>query len=114
MTHRATRFLHGSILAVSAGLVVLTVVSTPLDAQTRRQACAMRDDVVSHLDAKFGEHRSSLMLDAQGNLLEMFSNHETGSWTLTVTLPGGPTCVMNSGEHFFQEAQTASVEEQAS
>ena len=33
----------------------------------------------------------------------MFSNDETGSWTLTVTMPGGPTCVMNSGEHFFQE-----------
>ncbi len=73
------------------------------EAQTRRQACAGRDDVIAHLKAKFGEERASLMLDAQGNLLEMFSNHETGSWTLTVTLPGGPTCVMNSGEHFFAE-----------
>ena len=73
------------------------------EAQSRQQACDLRDKVVAHLKAKFGEERASLMLDARGNLLEMFSNHETGSWTLTVTIPGGPTCVMNSGEYFFAE-----------
>ncbi len=96
------------LFLICASILVVTKESS---GQTVRPACAERDDVVAHLKAKFGEHRSSLMLDAQGNLLEMFSNHETGSWTLTVTMPGGPTCVMNSGEHFF--AQPADSEGEA-
>ncbi len=91
-------------------IAILFLSLSSAEAQTRRQACDLRDKVVAHLKAKFGEDRSSLMLDARGNLLEMFSNHETGSWTLTVTLPGGPTCVMNSGEHFFAEPADAEGE----
>ena len=57
---------------------------------------------------------NNMMLDARGNLVEMFSNDDTGSWTMTVTMPGGPTCVMTSGESFVQEIRAAQVEERDS
>lgn len=83
-------------------------------AEAAPTVCGARGDLVTHLDKKFGEQRNNLMLDARGNLVEMFSNHETGSWTLTVTVPGGPTCVLSSGESFVREIRAAKVEERGS
>jgi hypothetical protein len=51
----------------------------------------LRTDLVGHLEKKFGELQNNMMLDARGNLVEVFSNLETISWTLTVRyLVGAP------------------------
>ena len=31
-------------------------------------------------------------------MLEVFASAETGTWTITLTMPGGPTCLVASGE----------------
>jgi len=63
--------------------------------------------IVTRLGEKYGEHRNNMMFDAQGNLVELFSNLETGSWTLMVTIPDGPTCILSTGEDFTQEDRSA-------
>ena len=99
--------LQNSIIPVLAGLwaavSVATIAPDTAVAQNGVAACAKRDVVVTRLDEKYGEHRNNMMLDAQGNLVELFSNLETGSWTLMVTIPGGPTCILSTGEAFVQE-----------
>jgi hypothetical protein len=30
----------------------------------------------------------------------VFASEETGTWTIAVTRPGGPTCIVAAGEHF--------------
>lgn len=102
--------LSGILTAVA----ILTLSPLTADAQNRPPSCGMRADVVTHLDKKFGEERNNMMLDGRGNLVEMFSNLETGSWTLTVTIPDGPTCVMSSGESFVQEVRMTKVDERGS
>jgi hypothetical protein len=106
--------IHKLIVALSGILTVgalLVFSSMVAGAQNIPGSCGARADVVTHLDKKFGEQRNNMMLDARGNLVEMFSNHDTGSWTLTVTIPDGPTCVVNSGESFVQEVRMNKVEE---
>ena len=95
------------VLAFGATAALLTLSATEAAAQGQGSTCTKRDNIVSHLDAKYGETRNNLMLDGRGNLVELFSNQETGTWTLTVTLPGGPTCVLSSGINFTQEMKTA-------
>ena len=102
--------LSGIMTAVA--IVILTPM--PSNAQSGPAGCGLRADLVGHLEKKFGEQRNNMMLDARGNLVEVFSNLETGSWTLTVTIPGGRTCVMSSGESFVQEARMTKVEERGS
>lgn len=102
--------LSGILTAVA----IFTLSPMPANAQNVPASCGMRADVVTHLDKKFGERRNNMMLDARGNLVEMFSNLDTGSWTLTVTIPDGPTCVMSSGESFVQEVRMTEVEERGS
>ncbi len=90
---------------LAAAAILLLLSPGTAHAQNRIAACAQRDVVVSRLDERYGEHRNNMMLDAQGNLVELFSNLDTGSWTLIVTMPGGPTCILSSGEDFVQEAR---------
>ena len=59
---------------------------------------------MGHLDARYGESRNNLMLDGRGNLVELFSNKDTGTWTITITLPGGPTCILSSGNSIVVDA----------
>lgn len=101
-----------SVILTAVAILALSPISA--DAQNTPTSCGVRTDVVTHLDKKFGEQRNNMMLDARGNLVEMFSNLETGSWTLTVTIPDGPTCVMSSGESFVQEVRVTKVEERGS
>ncbi len=74
------------------------ILATPAAAQPEQ--CADREALVEHLKAKFGEHRTSLMLDNRGRMIELFRNPKTGSWTLLMTPPGMPSCLVLAGEHY--------------
>lgn len=56
-------------------------------------ACAPHAEISARLAERFGERRDSLALDALGRAVETWVNPATGSWTVTVTSPGGPTCL---------------------
>lgn len=60
--------------------------------------CADHATVVERLADQWGESRQSMGLAANGSILEVFASDETGTWTITVTMPGGPTCLVASGE----------------
>jgi len=78
-----------AILAALAGSQVMA-----------QEHCAPHDVVVERLGENYGETRQSLGLDAVGSVVEVFASLETGTWTITVTRPGGPTCIAAVGEHY--------------
>ena len=86
------------MLGAGAALA-LGVVSGPVWAQQTRN-CAPRDVVVSRLAEGYGETRQSIGLGANNSVIETYASDETGSWTITVTMPGGLTCLVASGQAF--------------
>jgi hypothetical protein len=62
--------------------------------------CAAHSDMVRLLAEHWGESRQSIALDATNSMVELFASAETGTWTLTITQPGGPTCMIASGHAF--------------
>jgi hypothetical protein len=62
--------------------------------------CAPRDDVMSYLADKYGETRRSIGLAGQGAVMEMHAADATGTWTITMTLPDGVTCMIASGQGY--------------
>jgi hypothetical protein len=72
----------------------------PLSAQAQGQNCGNRALVVDRLESHFGESRQSIGMAANGRVVEVFASHETGTWTITVTLPNGVTCLIASGNTF--------------
>lgn len=82
--------------ALCAALVAL--VAGTASAQTRN--CAAHSAVVERLASGYGESRQSIGMGADGTVVEVFASLETGTWTITVTQAGGPTCLVASGEAY--------------
>jgi hypothetical protein len=86
-----------------AGVVLLTLALATISPAATGQnaaACAPRDHVVDRLAAVFGETRRSIGLGANNALVEVFASDSSGSWTITVTMPDGLTCLIASGQAF--------------
>jgi len=95
-------FFALSILPAAA-LGLVTMTASAADAQSRN--CGPRDSVVDRLAEGFGETRQSIGLGANNQIVEQFANEETGSWTITVTMPNGITCLVASGQSFERLAE---------
>jgi hypothetical protein len=78
------------------------------DAQTvrRPQNCAPRDAVLNRLAKSYGEIQQSQGLGANNSIIEVFASDTTGSWTITVTMPSGLTCLVASGQAFESLTKT--------
>ncbi len=75
-------------------------IAEPAAAQTATNNCADHENVVQRLAANYGETRKSIALSANNAVVEVFASTETGTWTLVVTTPGGPSCLIASGEAY--------------
>ncbi len=80
------------------GMGVVALAATEVSAQG--QNCAPRQMVIEQLADTFGESRQSVGLGGQGHVVETFASTETGTWTITVTLPSGLTCLVASGQAY--------------
>lgn len=88
-----------TVLSLSVlGFTTTLMTSAPATAQGRN--CAPRDVVVQRLAEKYGESRQAIGIGQQGMVMETFASSESGSWTITVTMPTGMTCLMASGQSF--------------
>jgi len=87
-------------LASAAALLAAAVIGAQSAAAEPAAAvsqCAAREAVLDRLSEKYGEHPVSIGVTATGSLLEVLASAE-GTWTIIVTVPGGPTCLVSSGE----------------
>jgi len=62
-------------------------------------ACGERARLLEHLDQRFAEKRQAIGLSADGGLLEILAS-SNGSWTILITYPNRPTCVIATGQAF--------------
>jgi hypothetical protein len=80
---------------LAAALLSLTAC-----APARAATCATRQAVLDRLENSYGETVQSIGLGSNNGIVEMFASSETGTWTITVTLPNGMTCLVASGQAF--------------
>lgn len=86
------------LLATAILALATTAIATDTAAQTRN--CADRARVVDRLTDQYGETRQSIGLGANNAVVEQWASSETGTWTITVTMPNGLTCLVASGQAF--------------
>lgn len=70
------------------------------NAQAQTRNCADHASVVERLGEHYGESRQSIGLGSDNAVVEVFASMDTGSWTITVTRPGGPTCLVAAGQGY--------------
>ena len=87
------------MMVLSFGVGALLLAADHAFAQSPRN-CGDRDSIVARLAEGYGESRRTIGLGTANRVVETFANPETGSWTITVTLPDGTMCLMASGHAF--------------
>lgn len=98
--------MKGFQKALIAASAVLTLTTATAEAQQQqRRNCAPREAVVDRLASGYGESRQSMGLGANNQVVEVFASSETGTWTITVTMPNGLTCLVASGQAFEELAE---------
>jgi hypothetical protein len=85
--------------------ILATVIAAPASAQT---VCGDRAKMISYLGTDYKESRTGMGIAANGSVVELYTA-DTGSWTMLMTVPGGPTCVMGSGEAWENQLKPAPV-----
>lgn len=93
-------------------ILAITLAALGGSAQAQNGTCLDHESMVRHLAEGWGESRQSIALDAGNAVVELFASPETGTWTLTVTRPGGPTCMIASGHAFEMLAEPLPVLDQ--
>lgn len=89
-----------NLFLLSFGIGAMLLAANHANAQARN--CAEHGTVVARLAEHYGESRQSIGLGHDNTLVEVFASMDTGSWTITVTTPGGPTCLVAAGQAFQQ------------
>ena len=93
--------MRRNLFLMAFGIGAMLIASQQTQAQGN---CAPHDIVVERLADRYGETRQSIGLASNNTVVEVFASTDTGSWTITVTRPGGPTCLVASGQAFQQVA----------
>jgi hypothetical protein len=83
--------------AILTSFLALGMAST---VAAQGQNCGARTAVIERLAERYGESRQSIGMAPQGRVVEVFASLETGTWTITVTMPDGMTCLVASGQSF--------------
>ena len=76
--------------AETAVLTTALFVGMASSALAQGQTCGARD----------GESRQSIGMAPEGRVVEVFASLESGTWTITVTMPNGMTCLVASGQSY--------------
>jgi hypothetical protein len=89
--------MEKTFFALSLGFAGLVLIPHAGWADTR---CGPHDKIIAVLATTYGETRTGIGLNGQDRVMEMFVNAATGTWTITVTLHDGETCLVATGENF--------------
>lgn len=98
--------MNRHFFALSLGVGAMLIAAQHAFGQARN--CADHAHVVARLAERYGESRQAIGLAANNSVMELFASPESGTWTLTVTIPGGQTCLVAAGEDFQTTAGAAS------
>lgn len=95
-------------ITLVGAVAIALVLGQTATGQTHQ--CATRDVIVQSLTTNFGERRRSVALASDNTIVEVFASDATGSWSITVTLPTGHTCLVSSGQA-YQEIELANSDD---
>lgn len=85
------------IIAFLLAAIIFALTLNPAHAAPQ---CGNHDDIAATLATKYGEALQSIGLAQDGTVMELYASPEAGTWTLTVTLPTGQTCLVAAGRGF--------------
>lgn len=72
-------------------------------AMANTQSCAPHQALTARLADIYGERRQAMGVARGNTVIEVYASDESGSWSITITQPGGQTCLVAAGQGFRLE-----------
>lgn len=86
-------------------ILAALVAATPAVAQE----CAPIDIMAEALTSRFGEAVVAEGIAGNGELVQLWANPDTRTWTLVVVMPAGISCMVASGTDYSETAPEPNV-----
>ena len=83
-------------LASLAGVTLFVCFGVVSSVAAQQAPCGRRAALLDLLRVHFSETPVAIALDAEGRAVEILAS-PVGTWTILLTIPGGPTCMITSG-----------------
>jgi hypothetical protein len=86
-----------------AGVAVGLAISVPAAADPLaglQPGCQSRAKIQQLLTQRFDEAPTALGLQANGELIQVFSSKDGATWTIVTTRPDGLSCIVALGQHW--------------
>jgi hypothetical protein len=94
--------MRRSGLLIPAMVVACGAFASPLGAQmapsNARMPCHNASEIAKQLSSKYSEAPVAFGLQSNGNLLQVYSSEEKGTWTVVSTTPTGMSCIVAAGK----------------
>ncbi|MBC7155746.1 MAG: hypothetical protein H5U19_14305 [Rhodobacteraceae bacterium] len=74
--------------------------TNPAHCIAAQSVCNTTPVIYGILSGKHGESPAARGMTRGSELLEMWANRDTGSWSLLITRPDGITCLVQAGQNF--------------
>jgi len=78
-----------AVMNIKAVFLSAALALSTYQATAQNQNCSPHDSMVARLADQYGESRQAIAMDSTASVVEVFASLETGTWTITVTQPGG-------------------------
>ncbi len=97
--------------AFASAVAALTVGPVFSAHAQQAPACIKRADLLQHLAKQYQEAPAAVGLADNGSLLEVFASKSGETWTVTVTMPNGISCMIATGQQWQDLPRVAKLEE---
>lgn len=87
-------------LALACAAFASPVASQQVPAVGMRMPCHDATEIAKQLHSKYDEAPVAFGLQSNGNLLQVFSSEEKGTWTVVSTTPAGLSCIVAAGKRW--------------
>jgi hypothetical protein len=78
-------------------IMVLLLWPSSVQAEQSNIICESRSTALKNIQGTYGEALVAYGLDVGGNLIELYRNPKTQSWTILVSFTKGISCLLGAG-----------------
>jgi hypothetical protein len=95
------------IRGLGAAVLLAAALAIPAANSVAAPACGPRSELLKQLSQRYSEAPVAIGLASDGSLIELLTSGNGASWTLIVSQPHGPSCLIAAGESWQSLKQVA-------
>lgn len=85
--------------ALRCVLLAIMITASMFPSPAQSQICATHENIAAGLKQNFGEEVQAIGITRVGALIEIYTSPH-GTWTVVLTIPNGPSCLIADGADF--------------